>query len=274
MSSHSAATSTLSALRYNVSKESLMPKSPPLIQASHLSFQYAHEQVLTDVSFSIYPGEFVGIIGPNGSGKTTLLKLMLGLLPAPPDTLKVFGAPMRAGSHADKLSYIPQKVTQMETRFPITVREVVELGMIARHHLGQPFSGADHQAVEKALAAVDLSAHQGRQLAELSGGQQQRVFIAKALASQPQLLILDEPTVGIDPSAQAVFYTLLANLHRKQKLTIVLVSHDIDVVAKEVSTVLCLNRTLVYHGSSQGFLNGSKFAQLYGQHHKLVHHNH
>lgn len=244
-----------------------------LIQAKNVSFRYNQEHILEDVSFDIHEGEFIGIIGPNGSGKTTLLKILLGLLKPEQGTITFMGKPISTGQQS-QVGYIPQKVTQLETRFPITVEEVVALGRVNRKKLFHWSTSADHDAVTRALEAVDLVSFRKRLITDLSGGQQQRAFIAKALASEPKLLLLDEPTVGIDEKSQENFYALLSDLNKKHNITIVIVSHDVDVVINEVSTVLCLNKTLVYHGDSKKFLTDTSLEKIYGKHKKFVIHSH
>ncbi len=245
-----------------------------LLSAHHVSFQYGQEQILDDVNFDVKVGEFVGIIGPNGSGKTTLLKLLLGLLPTQSGTIKIFGEPSHIGKHGKQIGYIPQKVTQAETRFPITVREVVSLGRVHADRLLMPLTHHDNTLISNAIEAVGLSDVGGKLLNELSGGQQQRVFIAKALASEPKLLILDEPTVGIDVQSQETFYRLLSQLNKEQGLTIIIVSHDVDVVMNEVTTVLCLNKKLIYHGNPKTFLKEDYLEKLYGKNRRWIIHGH
>lgn len=246
----------------------------PVIEFQHVDFGYHQQMILEDITFSIQAGEFVGIIGPNGSGKTTLLRLLLGLLSPQQGQVLLFNQPVVVGQNTIRLGYMPQRISQLETRFPITVQEVVQLGRVHSHSFGPFTHRDDHQAVHKALETAGLFKYRHRLINELSGGQQQRVFIAKALASQPQLLILDEPTVGVDAESQQEFYTLLTRLNTESDITIVLVSHDIDVVMSEVQTVLCLNKTLIYHGSSHHFLEGNYIDKLYGKSNKLVVHGH
>jgi zinc transport system ATP-binding protein len=246
----------------------------PLIQASGLHYQYQTTPVLEDVSFTVEKGDFVGIIGPNGSGKTTLLKLILGLLKPTVGQIRVLGETVKLGAHAKVIGYIPQKVTQSETHFPITVEEVVALGRIAQQKPWQHQTATDQKIITASLEIVELLPFRKRLLSELSGGQQQRVFIAKALAGEPELLILDEPTIGIDLESQESFYALLARLNKKNKLTILMVSHDIDVIMNEVTSVLCLNKHLIYHGSPQNFLKEEYLEKLYGKNQKFIIHAH
>lgn len=209
----------------------------------------ASEKVINDVSFCLHAGEFVGLIGPNGAGKTTLLKAILGLIK--PNYGKVT---LKKGS----ISYIPQRGSAQSQQIPISVAEVVGLG------------GKNWQ---QALITVGLQELHKKNFAELSGGQQQRILIAKALASNPELLILDEPTTGIDEESQANFYKLLQDLH-KSGIGIVMVSHDIDAVLRQVSRVICLNRTILYDGAPEKFEAERYMSKLYAEKHKLLHHKH
>lgn len=249
-------------------------KQPPLITANHISFSYGAEQVLDNVSVQILPGDFVGLIGPNGSGKTTLLKILLGLLKPNEGHVELFGQPQDKFKEKWRLGYVPQKVGLSDTQFPVTVRELVTQGRTARVGFWHRLTATDYAAINQALADVDMSSFSDSIVHELSGGQQQRVYIARALAAKPDLLILDEPTVGVDIESQEEFYELLAHLKKSQGLTIIMVSHEIDVVMNEVNQLLCLNKRLIYHGTPKEFLAGDYLTKLYGQKRHLILHNH
>jgi zinc transport system ATP-binding protein len=210
--------------------------------------------IIEAISFCIHTGEFIGLIGPNGAGKTTLLKVMLGLLP-------LDGGSLVKARHLT-IGYIPQRGFMRDTQMPISVREVVNLGA----------KGNAKQSVE-ALAAVSMTELGDKRFNQLSGGQQQRVLMAKALAGQPDLLILDEPTTGVDERSQAEFYDILARLHA-DGMTILMVSHDVDTVLKVVTRVVCLNRTILYDGLSQHFEADKYLPRFYGQQHRILHHQH
>lgn len=236
-----------------------------LVSIRDVSFAYNGELVLDHINLTIKRGEFLGVIGPNGSGKTTLLKIILGLLKPKTGSVELRGA---------RIGYVPQKPGSAVTHFPITVEEVVALG---RMHAGRWFdfvTREDQKAISHAIGAVEMERERKRMLNELSGGQQQRVFIARALASSPELLILDEPTIGVDIEAQEKFYQLLRNLNVEQKLTLILVSHDVDVVAHEVNTIACINTKLVCHGKPKDILKSDFMEQLYGKELRFVVHGH
>ncbi len=237
-------------------------KNDTLVKISGVSFSYNGEPAVSDINLEIKRGEFLGIIGPNGSGKTTLLKLILRLLKPQQGSIQLFGQDMNQFKDWSKIGYVPQRAGSNVTSFPISVEEVV--GM----------SGANEKAVMNALVEVEMVEHRKRLLRELSGGQQQRVFIARALATKPELLILDEPTVGVDVDSQAKFYQLLRDLNHNLSLTLALVSHDIDVVAHEVSEVACINCKLVCHGKPKDILKSDYLEKLYGKELRFVVHGH
>lgn len=236
--------------------------------------EYGAERVLDAVSLRIAPGDFLGIIGPNGSGKTTLLRVLLGLLHPRAGEVWLFGMPLRDFRDWHRIGYVPQKAVAFETKFPASVLEVTLSGRCGRAGLGRPFDARDRRAALEALEIVGMAPHRDHLIGRLSAGQQQRVFIARALASGPDLLVLDEPTVGVDLDAQEQFYSLLRRLNREGGTTLVLVSHDISVVAAEVTQLACLNRTLVFHGSPQDAIRSGALAQLYRPESLMVAHRH
>ncbi len=233
-----------------------------IVKISDVSFRYNGEPAVSDINLDIKRGEFLGIIGPNGSGKTTLLKIILGLLKPQKGSVQLFGVDIGGFKNWSKIGYVPQKAGSDVTSFPISGEEVVGMG------------GADGKRVTDALTEVDMLPHRKRLLRELSGGQQQRIFIARALASKPELLILDEPTVGVDVQSQEKFYQLLRDLNRKLNLTLILVSHDIDVVAHEVSEIACISCKLIGHGKPKDVLKSDFLENLYGKELRFVVHGH
>lgn len=233
-----------------------------LVKISKVSFTYNEERVLDDINLEIKRGDFLGLIGPNGSGKTTLLKIILGLLKLQKGNISLFDQDIQSFNQWKKIGYVPQKAAAFISQFPITVEEVVSMG------------GAHKESVKVALAAVSMQNYNKKLISQLSGGQQQRVFIARALASKPELLILDEPTVGVDVDSQAKFYQLLRDLNKNLNLTLVLVSHDIDVVAHEVSTLACINSKLICHGNPKDIITSDFMKKIYGKDLRFVIHAH
>lgn len=245
-----------------------------IIEAKGISFSYNSDLVLKDINLNINEGDYLGLIGPNGGGKTTLIKILVGLLQPAAGEVKLFGVPMRQFKDWWKIGYVAQKATNFDPLFPVTVREVVEMGRCGKRGLGTSLNKEDRKLVEKAIGSVDLAEFGDRLIGDLSGGQQQRVFIARALASRPSVIFLDEPTVGIDLQTQEDFYSLLKKLNREMGLTLVLVSHDIDVIANEANSIACINQTLIYHGEPEEFVKGEYFEKLYGKNIRQILHGH
>jgi zinc transport system ATP-binding protein len=246
----------------------------PLISLKDVSFYFDTEPVLDQISLDINKGDYLGIIGPNGSGKTTLLRLMLGLIQPASGTVSLFDHPVRNFHEWSRIGYIPQKATHIESRFPFTVEEVVSLGRISKVGMLRPFRSSDRNSVSEALEQVDMLAFRKRLVTELSGGQQQKVFIAKGLVSNPAILILDEPTVGVDIKSQDEFYRLLSELNKERGMTLIVISHDIDVIANEVNSLACLNQTICYHGEPREFIKGDYLEKVYGQERRMILHGH
>jgi zinc transport system ATP-binding protein len=246
---------------------------PLIVDLEHVCFSYGGERVLEEVSLQIHRGDFLGVIGPNGSGKTTLLRIMLGLLRTECGQVRLFGTDIRAFHDWRLMGFVPQRAV-FEARFPASVFEVVLSGRCGVAGLGRRFGPRDRDASLEALDTVGMAGYHDRLIGNLSAGQQQRVFIARALASNPQLLVLDEPTVGVDVDAQEQFYSLLRRLNRDLHTTLVLVSHDIGVIAQEVTKLACLNRTLVFHGSPEDAARSGAIAQMYRIPSLIVAHRH
>jgi len=251
-----------------------MQLAEPYIELSGVSFKYDRDNVLDNLSFTVHKGEYLGIIGPNGGGKTTLIHLILGLLHPTKGSIQLFGKDHHDFKERYRISYVPQHSTQSELGFPATVFEIVRSGRVARLGFFLGFTKKDDVAVERAMEIAGVTNYRNTLIGKLSGGERQRVFIARALASEPEILILDEPTTGVDIGAQKTFYEFLTSLNRKHNLTIILVSHDIDVISKEVKTVLCLNHNLVCHGFPPDLLSEKVLRELYGENTAKINHKH
>jgi zinc transport system ATP-binding protein len=224
---------------------------------------------LNDISFSINKGDLLGVIGPNGAGKTTLFSCMLGLLKNYRGEIKIFGQDIRKNNSLvlQSIGYIPQQKS-IEQGFPATVQEIVSLGLIGKKNLSK-------DKLAHALEMVDLSGQNHRRIGELSGGQQQRVLIAKALVHEPRLLILDEPTTGVDVKTQNKFYSLLKNLNQENNLSIIWASHDLNAVKKIASKVMCLNRNMFFHGETSEFFANDELIRMYSESSMQLHmHSH
>jgi zinc transport system ATP-binding protein len=221
--------------------------SPVPIHAEHLSFGYSHEPVVDDVWLTVGRGEFVALVGPNGSGKTTLLRLLLGLLQPRSGTVRLFGVePIRLRDRW-RLGYVPQRPA-LAAGLPATVEEIVATGLLARRPWGRR-SADDRSAITHALTVVGLEDLRDRRVSDLSGGQQQRAFIARALASDPELLVLDEPVAGVDAEAQTLFRDALVHHVRSHDGSVLLVSHELGAVANDLDRVVVIKRSIRFDGA-------------------------
>ena len=222
---------------------------PPAVELTGVRFGYTPgADVLHAVDLRFERGEFVAVAGPNGGGKTTLVRLILGLERPLSGRALLFGEPAHTFSRRHALGYLAQR-TRLGTDAPVTVREVVAAGMLARGGLLGTLRRREHAIVDEAIARVGLSERAYSPLQTLSGGQQQRAFIAKALAAEPELLVLDEPTSGVDVEAQEALAALLARLHAELGTTIVYVSHEFGAVERYVERLLLVRGTIVFDGS-------------------------
>lgn len=201
----------------------------PIISLDHIGYHYSDQQVCQDISFNVYERDFVGLIGSNGAGKTTLLRLIVGLLKPTSGEIKLFGTPIGQFKEWDRIGYVPQK-NNFNPLFPATVAEVVQSGLYSRRKMFRRISREDKAKCLDAMKVMRVEDLAHKRIGELSGGQQQRVFLARAMVNKPQLLILDEPTVGIDAETQTDFFKLLQHLHEHHHMTFVMVSHDLDMV--------------------------------------------
>ncbi len=235
-----------------------------IVSARNVSFRYDSQPVLERVSFELAKGDYIGLVGPNGSGKTTLIKLLLGILAASEGEIELFGQPVSKFSEWQKIGYVPQYVFQADRTFPATVQEVVESGHLYENRLVCQLGLKACSPISEALETVGITNLLHRRIGELSGGERQRVFIARSLVSHPELLILDEPTAGVDQSTQEAFYNLLEKLNKQHGITIVLISHDLEVVAHEAKTALCLNHHVLYSGSAATLHDDQILRQLFG----------
>ncbi|HVM01830.1 MAG TPA: metal ABC transporter ATP-binding protein [Acidimicrobiales bacterium] len=216
-----------------------------VIESEGLSFAYGADPILDGVDLSVGPGEFVALVGPNGSGKSTLLRCLLGLLTPTAGAVRLFGAAPAALTDRWRLGYVPQRAA-VARELPATVEEVVGAGRLARSGWRRRFGAADRAEIEHAMSAVALLEHRRRRVSELSGGQLQRAFIAKALAGQPELLVLDEPVAGIDAESQHRFRDSLVHLVEEHSAAVLLVSHELGAVADDLDRVVVMRRGHVY----------------------------
>jgi len=249
-----------------------------------VSVSYNGLHAIEGVNLEVEEGDFLGLLGPNGSGKSTLLKVILGLVGNCCGTVRIFGETIHQGQHmgairpavksSGMIGYLPQDVLSKGASFPGTVYEVVATGLATRTRMLKRLAGEDRRRIDDALQLTGSYEMRGRRIGDLSGGEQQRAFIARALVSGPSLLILDEPTTGVDAPTQSRLYSVLEDLNRKFGITIILSSHDLTVISKLANKLACVNRTLFYHGAPAAFFADSrKLSELYGYPVGLISHD-
>lgn len=244
------------------------PANSSAVVFDHVFFGYGREDVIRDVDFRVAEGTFAALIGPNGAGKTTMLRLLLGLNRPRSGRIQVMGE--TPGSRGHRIGYVPQ-TTGVPDGFPLTLEEVVLMGRYPRVGYGRRPGRRDHDAVAEALEQVKLSDRARRRFSELSGGQQQRALIARALVADPRLLLLDEPTAGLDPASQARFYDMCCTLQRTKGLTLIAASHDVEVVARHADTVLLIDGTVRAMGTPRSVLESDQLDAVYDFPHDHVH---
>jgi zinc transport system ATP-binding protein len=221
--------------------------SDVLLRAEGVSFAYGRNRVIEDVDVSVHAGEFVALVGPNGSGKSTLLKVLLGSLEPSGGSVRLFGQTPARVTDRGRIGYVPQRPV-LDSEVPATVEEIVAAGRLARRGWWRPLRAGDREEVHHALESVGLDDLADRPLNELSGGQQQRAFIARAFASQPDLLLLDEPIAGIDAESQRRFRDSITHLIAEHGAGVLLVSHELSAVAPELDRVVVLKKRVLFDG--------------------------
>ncbi|WP_209125394.1 metal ABC transporter ATP-binding protein [Alkalihalobacillus sp. BA299] len=244
------------------------------IEVEKVSFRYQNKDVLENVNLKVKEGAFLGLVGPNGSGKSTLIKCILGLLTPQTGEVLLFGQRVNKFKAWDKIGFVSQKANSFNSGFPATVYEVVSMGLYAKIGLFRFMTKKDKKKVHEAIKNVGMTEYTNQNIGELSGGQQQRVFIARALVSNPKLLILDEPTVGIDSSSVRSFYQMLMELNRNKNITLLLVTHDISTMVEHVTDIACIHTTLHFHGDREEFEKNHNLSSFFGHNVQLLSHNH
>jgi zinc transport system ATP-binding protein len=228
------------------------------------------------VSLIVERGDFVGLVGPNGSGKSTLIKAVFGLVPYS-GVIKIFGETLNKAVKLklySRIGYIPQHIFSQAQSFPATVFEVTLTGKVAQKSLFNGFAKNDYQKAASALTLAGMYELKDRRIGELSGGQLQRVFIARAIVNDPELLILDEPTSGVDAFSQAQFYSILEELNKKRKITVILATHDITAITKLSNKIACINKKMSLSCDIEEFLHGEQVSKLYQYPTKGIDHHH
>lgn len=237
-----------------------MKSTKPIVEVKDLKVSYGQHVVLDRLSFNIHEGELTAILGPNGSGKSTLIKAILGLIDVQEGSIKILGKNVH--EVLDQIGYLPQRL-HFDRDFPIKVQEFLRLSLN---------KNTPETAIMDVLGEVGLQAYKDNLLGELSGGQLQRILIARAILNDPKILILDEPEAGIDIEAERNFYALIHHLDQEHGMTVIMISHEVDLVYDFAEQVICLNKALVCQGTPRKVLTTEKLEELYGG--GLAHHHH
>lgn len=246
-----------------------------LICVNHLTCRHGAVEALSDISFHVASGDYLGIVGPNGSGKSTLVRALLGLMPAYQGKISLFGQLRDSFSAWERLGYLPQNMGPLNPAFPATVFEVVQLGLLAGKALPRRLCRHDRKQVQDMLELLGIDHLQRRMIGELSGGQQQRAMLARALVNNPELLIMDEPTAALDPDIRDRFYELVARMNKDKGTTVLLVTHDTGTIGQYASRMLYLDKKVLFFGSFDEFCHSSEMSAFFGEHSQhLICHRH
>ena len=251
-----------------------MAKETPILELQNVDVTRSGELVIQNANFTIQNGDYVGLVGPNGGGKTTLILSLLNFLPRAKGTIRLFGIDIDKFSAWEKVAYISQTATSFDTKFPLTVRELVSLGRIKKGNVARRFTSEDWQAVDDSITFMGLTDVAHKRIGQLSGGQKQRVFVAKALARNPEIIFLDEPIVGVDAATQEKFFKKLSDLNTERKTTILLVTHDLTSVFCRMSKVMCVNRQVEVAEITEDLDPNAFLKRAYGEHFHFVFHRH
>lgn len=251
-----------------------MQEKTAVLEVSNLQVDRGNSVVIEDADFTINQGDYVGIVGPNGGGKTTLLLSILNSIPKAKGNIRLFGQNIESFSHWDKVAFVPQHAVNFDSHFPLSVRELVSLGRVNRNNLGRALKHSDWEAVDEAIEFMGISDISDKRIGQLSGGQKQRVFVAKALVRHPEIILLDEPIVGVDAKTQEKFYKKLSDLNIKKGITILLVTHDLTAVFCRMSKVMCINRFVNVTEITGDVEPEEVLRKAYGDHFHFVFHKH
>lgn len=243
----------------------------PIFDVKNLNFQSRGQSILSHISLEIFHGEYIAIIGPNGGGKTTLIRMLLGLEKPTNGEIRLFGKKLKNFKDWNKIGFVPQRASQVDQNFPATALDIVKMGRVSKRKFFSRESAQDRQAVDDAMEKMDILDLKDKMVGTLSGGQRQRVMIARALASKPEILILDEPNTGVDVASQQSFYALLARLNKEDKMTIVFITHDIGVIADDIGRLFTINQKAIICNDPKEAMSCEDMSELYGISAHLVH---
>ena len=233
-----------------------------VVEVNNLFFSYEEELILQDIDLEIMEGDFIAFIGPNGSGKSTLIKLMLGLLKANKGEIKLLGSPIKKFNDWTKVGYIAQEVRGFNESFPATVKEIIASNMYNEMGFFKILNSDLEEKIDQTLELVGMLDYKNQQIGNLSGGQKQKIFIARTLVTNPDIIFLDEPLVGVDTESQQEFYKLLAELNNELDITIVMISHDVHVISDQANKVACFANDSIFVHQADGFCCDNYFDTL------------
>ncbi|MFO7819968.1 MAG: metal ABC transporter ATP-binding protein [Halanaerobacter sp.] len=233
-----------------------------IVEINNLSFSYEQERILEDIDLEIRQEDFIAFIGPNGSGKSTLMKLILGLLEAEQGEIKLFDQRVQEFDQWTKIGYIAQEVRGFNNSFPATVKEIIAANLYNEMGFFKILNADLEERIEHTLKLVGMLDCKEQQIGNLSGGQKQKVFIARTLVTNPDIIFLDEPLVGIDQESQQEFYRLLAELNTKLDITIVMISHDVHVISDQANKVACFVNDNIFVHQADDFCCDDYFDSL------------
>jgi zinc transport system ATP-binding protein len=236
----------------------------PILSVKNLYCSFGPVEVLSDVGFDIEKGDYIGLAGPNGAGKTTLVKTVLGLSEKFKGNIKLFGQELKSFSGWGRIGYLSQRVTAFNPLFPAAVREVVGLGLLSQKEFPRKFTQTDGAKIRQSLGLMGISDLEDKPVSDLSGGQQQRVFLARALVSNPELLILDEPGTALDPQSREDFFEFIKNLNQDKGITIILITHDTAQIGQYANKLLYLDKKVVFYGSFSDFCRSAEMHHYFG----------
>lgn len=244
-----------------------------ILTVNNLSFSYGTAPVLSDVSFVINKGDFIALAGPNGAGKTTLIRIILGLEKNQNGIIKIFGDNLGTKNNWNKIGYLPQRVNIFNPLFPATVEEVVSLGLLSQKKYPKKINKSDEEKIDKVLELLEIANLKKRPVNELSGGQQQRIFLARALVSNPELLIMDEPSTALDPEMRETFFKIIEKLNKENGVTVVIITHDTAQMGEYANRLLYLDKSVIFCGPFADFCHSGDMEKYFGHfaHHLICH---
>ena len=243
----------------------------PIFDIKNLSFLVKGQSILSNISLEIFSSEYVAIIGPNGGGKTTLIRMLLGLDKPTSGEVRIFGQKLNDFKKWYKIGFVPQRASHVDSSFPATVLDIVKMGRTSQLGFFSSYSEEDKALVQDAMLKMDVLDLSDKMVGTLSGGQRQRVMIARALASKPEILILDEPNTGVDMVSQKSFYALLKKLNKEDNITIVFITHDIGVIADDIARLFTINQKATICNDPKKVLSCEDMSELYGIDAHLIH---